>query len=352
MELISNLKNSILNLENKSAKIYFFTQDTKGNPKASIHYIYELAMTLKQNGFNSIILHEKPDYTPVSSWLDSKYSDELPHQHIEGANLSIFPEDYLIVPEIFAYIMPQLTNLNCTKIVLCQSYDYIFETLQPGQSWSDFGFKKCITTCESQKNYISSIMRNISVDVIEPLIGIDFSPTKTTQKPVIAVHTREQRDAVNMIKNFYTKYPQYRWVAFKDLRGIPYEEFSISLKECMLSVWVDLNSGFGTFPLESMSCNVPVMGKIPNLVPNWLNENNGIWITDVVKLPDFIAEYIQNWMEDNISEKLYEEGMNTSQKFKNKESFESNLTSTFSHYFDLKISTYKEELNKLELQEN
>ena len=143
MELISNLKNSITNLENKSSKIYFFTQDTKGNPKASIHYIYQMAYVLKQNGFNSVILHEKSDYTSVSSWIDSKYSDELPHQYIEGQNLNIFPEDYLIVPEIFAYIMPQLTNLNCTKIVLCQSYDYIFETLQPGQTWSDFGFKKC-----------------------------------------------------------------------------------------------------------------------------------------------------------------------------------------------------------------
>ena len=64
--------------------------------------------------------------------------------------------------------MSQLANLPCAKIVLCQSYDYIFETLQPGQTWSQFGFTKCITTSEKMKEYISQVMRGTSIDVIEP----------------------------------------------------------------------------------------------------------------------------------------------------------------------------------------
>ena len=49
---------SVQNLREKKARLYFFIQDTKGNAKASIRYIYQMALTLKKAGFNSIMLHE------------------------------------------------------------------------------------------------------------------------------------------------------------------------------------------------------------------------------------------------------------------------------------------------------
>ncbi len=74
------------------------------------------------------------------------------------------------------------------------------------------------------------------------------------------------------------KIPQFRWITFRDMRGLSEFEFANTLKDCCLSIWMDDESGFGTFPLESMKCGVPVLGKIPNLIPEWLNEDNGIWI--------------------------------------------------------------------------
>ena len=161
---------AIDNLKNKKSKIYFIVNDTKGNPKGSIRYIYQMAEALKNNGFNPIILHEKPDYSGVASWLGDWYMENIPHQPIEGQNLEIGPEDFLIVPEIYGFIMEQITNLPCAKIVLAQSYAYVVETLQPGQVWPQFGFLKCITTNEKQKEYISSIMRNVTFDVVNPYI--------------------------------------------------------------------------------------------------------------------------------------------------------------------------------------
>ena len=38
-EKIKKIEKSIENLKNKTAKIYFLVQDTKGNPKASVKYI-------------------------------------------------------------------------------------------------------------------------------------------------------------------------------------------------------------------------------------------------------------------------------------------------------------------------
>jgi hypothetical protein len=351
-DLIQKLEQSIENLKSKSCKIYFFVQDTKGNARASIRYIYEMAMTLKNNGFNPVILHEKPDYYGVQDWLGNEYMEKLPHISVEGQNLQISPEDTIVVPELFGYVMNQLTNLPCAKIVLCQSYDYIFETLQPGQVWGQFGFNKCITTSDTMKEYISKTMRNISIDVIEPVISDKFKPSKYPANPIIAIHTREQRDAINFIKSFYVKYPQYRWISFKDMRGLSQDEFANGLKGCMLSVWIDDVSSFGTYPIESMASGVPVIGKAPKLIPSWINENNGIWITDSIQLEGFVADFIQNWLEDNVSESLYQGGIETASKFQNLQEFEQSVVNNFSGYLSTRVSNFEEELNKQQLEQN
>ena len=142
-EQITKLELSIENMKNKKSRIYLIDQGTKGNAKASISYIYRLAMSLLNAGYNPIILHETPEYTGVSGWLGDEYM-KIPHKSIEGQNLEISPEDLIVIPELYGFVMSQITNLPCGKIVLCQSYDHILETLQPGQSWSDLGFLKCI----------------------------------------------------------------------------------------------------------------------------------------------------------------------------------------------------------------
>ena len=344
-ELVQKLENSIENLKNKKAKTYFFVQDTKGNAIASVKYIYDMALILKNNGYNVSILHEKPDYFGVQNWLGEEYMN-LEHISVEGQNLQISPEDTICVPEIFGYVMGQISTLPCAKIVICSSYDYIFETLQPGQTWQQLGFTKCITTSESMKSYISGIMRNTSIDVIEPVISKVFERAKNPAKPIIAVLTRDQRDCINLIKNFYVKYPQYRWVSFREMRGQSQEEFANNLKDCMLSIWVDGNSSFGTFPIESMKTGVAVIGKIPNIEHSWMNENNGIWITDVIKLPDYIADFLQNWFEDNVSEKLYESGFETAEKFSDENKFINSVNKSFENYRTLRISNFENELNK------
>jgi glycosyltransferase involved in cell wall biosynthesis len=344
---ILKIGESISNLKDKKNKIYFFVQDTKGNAKASIRYIYQMANALLKEGYNPIILHEKPDYFGVSSWLGEQYS-KIPHQSVEGQNLQIAPEDFIIVPEIFGYVMAQLANIKCTKIVLSQSYDQIFETLQPGQIWSQFGFTKCITTSEIQKKYISQYMRNVPINIIEPVVTEVFEKSKYPAKPIIAISSREQRDSINLIKSFYQKYPQFRWITFRDMRGISEEEFANTLKECMLSVWDDRTSAFGTFPLESMKCGVPVIGVVPKMVPEWMNEDNGIWIQDELNLVNFIGEYIQNWLEDNISEDIYNGMEKSSLQYSNITDFENKIISLFNEYTKTKLNVFETEYNKLQ----
>jgi|688.fasta_scaffold22136_3 hypothetical protein len=345
--VVEKLKNSIANIEQKNSKIYFFVQDTKGNAKASIRYIYQIALTLKRAGYNAIILHEKPDYIGVANWLGEDYMKELPHKSVEGTNLEISPEDYLVIPEVFAFVMDQVKNLPCGKIVLCQAYDHMMETLQPGATWMQYGFVKCITTSETQKDFISKIMKTASIDILEPYIPDTFEKATLPAKPIVAVHAREQRDGLNFIKTFYLKYPQFRWVTFRDLRGLTEREFATGLKDCFLSIWIDPTSAFGTFPLESMKVGVPVIGQVPNLTPAWMKEENGIWLENPTQLADITADFIQNWIEDNIKPELFSEIETTAAQFSDPEKFNNKVVELFDSYLTSRKGSFELQLNKL-----
>lgn len=346
-DITNKVKLSIDNLRQKKSKIYLLVQDTKGNAKASVRYIYQMGLTLKNNGFNPIILHEKDDYAGVIAWLSDEYS-ELTHKSIEGQNLEVTPDDFLIMPEIFGYVMEQVKKLPCAKIVLTQSYAYMLETLQPGQTWSQFGVFKCITTSNKQKEYIEKVMRQCTFEVLEPYVSENFYPNPTPPMPIIGIHTRNHSDTINLIKTFYLKFPQYRWFTFRDLRGLSELEFANSLRECFVSIWIDDESGFGTFPLESMKSNVPVIGKIPDLVPEWMSDENGLWVSDKTILVDVVADFIQNWLEDNINTALYDEMMKTSELYNNKNLFESKVVSMFETFFNQRASSFEEQLSKTE----
>jgi len=224
----------------------------------------------------------------------------------------------------------------------------MLETLQPGETWTQLGFYKCITTSDYQKEFIESIMRGVSLDVIKPYFSDKFKPNNLPAKPIIAVHTREHRDTINLIKSFYIKFPQYRWITFRDLRTLSEDEFAKGIQECCLSVWIDETSSYGTFPLESIKSNVPVLGLVPNMVPDWMNEDNGLWVNNKIQMVDFVADYLQNWLEDNVSNNLIEGMKKTADSLLTKESFDELVITTFSGFINTRLESFSEQLNKLE----
>jgi biopolymer transport protein ExbD len=346
-EQIEKLERSINNMKEKKSRIYFITQDTKGNAKASVRYIYQMAMALKKDGYNSIILHEKPEYYGVSEWLDEEFMT-LEHRAIEGTSLEVSPDDLIIIPEIYGFIMDQITKLPCGKIVLSQAFDHVFETLQPGQTWGQLGFYKCITTSNKQKELIESVMRNVSVEVVEPSISDVFVKNHFPPKTIVNIHTRDHRDTTNLIKTFYSKFPQYRWITFRDLRGLSEVEFAEAMKDSFVSIWIDQTSSFGTFPLESMKMGIPVLGLVPDNIPTWMNEDNGLWVNNKTIIVDVLSDFIQNWLEDNLNPELFVNMDNTMESISTLEKFESDTISLFSKMFDLRITSFEDQLSKLE----
>lgn len=303
----SLIVDAVSKLEQKEFKIYFFVMDTKGNPLASLATIYEHARILRELGYDALILHEKSDYTPVGLSLGEVYA-QIPHTSIEKQQLKVNTQDFIVIPEIFANVMEQTSKLPSKRIVFSQSFDYIFEMLLPGKNWADFGITDVITTTEKQKEYVENLFsKRVKAEVIPVSIPEYFKPSETPKKPIIAISTRDQRDLVKIYKTFYLKYPHLKWVSFRDMRGLPKEVFAKSLAESCLAVWIDDNSAFGTFPIEAMKSNVPVLGVVPNMVPDWMTDKNGLWTHDPLMVADLAANYFQTWLEDGEPQELFEE---------------------------------------------
>ena len=341
-EILEQLKTDIQKLKTKDFNIYFFTMDTKGTPTAGVANVYEHVKILTDLGYNTHILHEKNDYTKVGKWLGQEF-DTLSHVSIEGGNLRVSATDFVIVPEIFANVLEQIKGLPCKKVVMSQAYDYIFEMLEPGKNWLDYNVFDVITTSDVQKEYITNLFNNPKLEVGVTKIGITdvFKKSEEPRKPIVTIYTREQRDTSKLFKTFYLKYPHLKWISFRDLRGLPRETFANQLSEACVSVWVDDVSGFGTFPLESMKCGVPVIGKVPNLVPEWMTDKNGMWTNNINNIVDILGNYIQAWLEDLEPKEVYQEMEETVKTYTTE-----NQTTSIETYFNTLTEKYVTQLEE------
>ena len=347
---IEKINTALGRLEDSKSIVYFLTYDTKNNARASVKYIYDLALTLNQNGITSKILVEDSTYVGVESWLGDKYK-ELEVVSIKEDKVEINIDDTVVVPEYYTNTLQKLSNIKCIKVLLIQQREYIYENLPIGSRFSDFGFDKIITTTEQSKKYLMEYFPESLVFIVPPIIEDIFSPSLLTLKPYVAISVRDRSIQRKIISEFYLKFPQLRWITFRDMVQMSYEEFSNNLKECMVSLWVDDDSTFGTFPLESMKCNVPVIGKIPDTEPDWLSEN-GMWTYDGNKLVDILGTYILAWIEGvELTQEVKDKMKDTLLPYK-KDITENNILSVFNSFKNKRIETFKLTLDKLKLEEN
>jgi hypothetical protein len=367
-EQLENIKNSIEKIKNKDFGIYFFTLDTKGNPTAGVATIYEHVKKLRDLGYNAQILHDKNDYKlkgdeegmGIAEWLGEEYST-LPHISIESQQLQVGPQDFVVIPEAFASVMKQTKDFPCKRVVFLQAYEYIFEMLEIGEGWEQFNIRDVITTNKNLSDYVRSIFRGVNVEEIPVGIPEYFTNSDKPKVPTIAMSARDKRELLKIVKIFYQKYPHYRFVTFRDMSGLPRKDFAKQLGESFVSVWIDELSGFGTFPLESMRCNTPVIGKIPRMVPEWMgtvDENgnlnlndNGIWTANLNSIPDVIATMVGLYLEDALPENILN-GMKEYQDKYSVETSEKVLLEVYERLFGKRIVELQSTIEQLEKQES
>lgn len=311
-KVIERIDEAVDNLKSKDFTIYFFVIDTKGTPNGSTQYIYEMAKELADSGYNITMLHQEKEFVGVLDWLGEDYAN-MPHACIENENIKVSTSDFLIIPEIFSNVMNQTKELPCKRIILCQNVNHITEFIPLGVSWKNYNIYDVITTSEVQANDIKELFPGLKTNVISPAIPEYFRNNDIPKKLMVSIVTKEQSLVNKIVKQFHWKFPQYRWVTFTDLRGMSRELFSDTLRESAITVWLDDDTYFGYAPIEAIKSGSITIGKIPNVIPEWMyNEdktglsNAGVWFNDIRDVQKIIANAIKAILDDVVPTELYD----------------------------------------------
>ena len=124
---------------------------------------------------------------------------------------------------------------GCTENVVIDVYKITNNTLIVEQIKVEDRTPQTILSQMQQAGIISS---DVSVESFEST-GDD-----TSRKLIINLLVKEQSDANKIVKPFYWKNPLYRWVSFRDLRGLPKNILSedivhtYSFEETMLAITI------------------------------------------------------------------------------------------------------------------
>jgi hypothetical protein len=359
LEKLEKIKKSLSNLENKKSKFLFCVPESQ-TPTASIYEIYFHATVVGKMGYDVIMLTEKDDYI-IPNWIEESLT-KYKHTSMANSKIEVGPEDIMIIPEVYSNIMEQTKNLPCIRIGLLQSIDYMFNSLIPGTDWKTFGIDNVITTSETLKNMVNSFCGEGKFNVKHYNVGIPdyFKRGDKPKKPIISIVGRNPNEISKFVKLFFSKYPQYSWITFDPMltRSKPPQamrriDFAKRLQENFAAVWIDRIASFGTFPLECMKTGtIPICLK-PDITPEYMvektenglrvNEGSGVWTDNFYDLPIIVGEVLIKFLDDAISDELYDSMDKISSKY-SQENSETELSKIYGEFIETRISIFKKAL--------
>ena len=311
-EMLRIVEGTISKLKNKEFNIYFYVLDTKGNPSSALEYIYQTALVLHKKGYNVKMLHNEKNFIGVGEWLGEEYAN-LPHANVEKDNVETSPSDFLFIPEIFANVMLQTKKLPCKRVIIVQNYKHITEFMPVSHTLDTLNITDAIVTTRVQEGKLKSYFPDIRTHIVSPSIKKVFRNNNTPRKLIINIVSKEQSNMNQVVKPFYWKNPLYRWVSFRDLRGLPQETFAEALREAAITVWMDEETSFGYSALEALRCGTILLAKIPKVPSDWMLSEDGnltesvLWFDDIDAVPDMIASAVRSWTFDQVPSEVFTE---------------------------------------------
>lgn len=353
-DILKRVDGEIKKLDDKSFSIMFFVIDTKNTPSGSMSYIYEMAYRLKNMGYDVKMLHQEKDFIGPEEWLGKEYAD-IPHINIDTENLTVATSDFLFIPEAFAYIMQHTKKLPCKKIGIMQNFNYLTEFTPFAATWANYGIQDAVCSSNTEASMLKGVFPFVKTYTLNPSIQPYFREGVEPKKLIINVVTKDQSYVNRIVKPFYWKYPIFKWVTFRDLRGFPRENFAEKLREGFATVWIDDEAQFGYTPLEAMRSGNIVIGKIPQIIPEWMLtedgknlKNNGIWFDDMRDVHKILYSVVRSWLHDDVPTELMKE-MNETNKLYMPETFQNRLAELMDEFIKNRkkeFEDFKAELTK------
>lgn len=342
--VLKRVEDEIAKIVDKKSSIYFFVSDCKNTPNSQMLYIYQMALTMKELGYDVCMLYqinneyskhelkklrssgkmidETRVFEGVGKWLGEKYSS-LDHLNIAGGMWKVSPSDVLFIPEVFSSLMKETYDkgLPCKRVVILQNFKYVTEFIPYGDQWMNYGITDAVVSNENQAKLIKSVFPYVNTTVINPYIQEVMRKPVTAKKLIVNIAATASSDIEHIIKTFYWKYPTMQFVTFRSLRNLPVDEYAKMLKEGCITIWHDPYTPWGRSALDAIKCGNIVIGKVPEVLPEWMVDENGnaldnaVWYNSIDDIADILATVIGSWMRDEIPEKLTEGISETAKKY-------------------------------------
>jgi len=326
-------------VRNNESKYYFYCP-ALNSPSGGISVLIKLAKILKDGGYNSKIVFEPRQDQKASyeesrkqnkqvvifekfnpTWLDFDYSDvefiPLGDKDIvynDGTKqaclpLNVNPEDFFIIPEGFPNVMKKTAQVACKKIVLAQSWFYVLNALNTGETWQGMGVFDVISVSDAITEYLNTVMpglriKNFSQGINRKIFRVPGK--KSSKYPMIGFTgnrgQENQMKTFNIIKTFQAFYPHLRWVRFIQLSGLSKKEFAERLQSCAFVLYTDDVAGFGTLPLESMASGTHVVGWNSYGGKEYVTQDNGFWTVngDIFQTAEILGVAVDKWLNGEL----------------------------------------------------
>jgi hypothetical protein len=361
LKAIDKVKEEIAKIDKKEGNVFFFVLDTKGVPSGSLEYIYKLALIAKNDGYKVGMLYqlEKEDeFVGVEEWLGKTYS-ELPHYNVSKDEVEITPSDIVFIPEIFSQVMNQTKKLPCKRVAILQNYNYLLEQMPFAAQWGDFAILDCLANTQYNAELIKDIFPYVRTTVVTPYIDKMFGSTIEPKKMVINIVAKNQSDINKIIKPFYWKFPTFKWVSFRDLRGFPKEAFANALRDAAATIWVDEDTSFGYSAIEAMKSGSIVIAKVPENPLEWIDSDDDkhtlrnccVWFDNFNNLHRQIASVVRSFITDNIPPEVAEEAKKVTELY-SEEKTTKEMLDYLKALFDGRRRELEALIRKVESEEN
>lgn len=375
VKAIERIEESVANLKKNNFNIYFFVIDSRGIPNSSLEYIYEMAKTLYDKKYNVTMLYQlQGEYTEaelykkkkkgeqiepskvfvgVGDWMGKEYAT-IPHMNIAHTQWKVAPCDILFIPEAFSSLMFQTYQYKapCRRIVILQNFSYVTDFIPLGVEWKNYGIYDVVASTKQQEELIKSVFPYVRSKVLSPVIPSVFREPIKPKKLTVNLLTNDQRILNHIVKTFYWKYPIYKFVSFVDLRNLPRDEYAEKLREGAIAIWVDNDTPFGHSAVEAIKCDNVLIGKVPEMIPEWMANDDGtlndsgVWTYDVNMIPDLLANVIGAWMQDELPEQLIESMNDIKSKYTTEE-WEGNVNETITTIINEQINSFESIKNSI-----
>ncbi len=337
------LVDSVIEKVKNNESNYYLYCPPLNNPSGGIGVVIKLAKILNDAGYKAKIVFEPKQDERASyeesrkqnkqvdiferfnpKWLDFDYSNvefiplgDKAIVYNDGSKqdclpLNVNPEDFFIIPEGFPNVMKKIIQVACKKIVLAQSWFYILNSLNTGETWQSMGIFDVISVSDAITEYLDTVMPGLKIKQFSQGINRNIFkvPEKMSDKYPIVGFTgsrgqENQMKTFNIIKTFQAFYPHLRWVRFVQLSGLSKKEFAERLASCAFVLYTDDIAGFGTLPLESMASGTHVVGWNSYGGKEYVTPDNGFWTVngEIFQTAEILGIAIDKWLNGEMDVK-------------------------------------------------